>query len=154
MCLCVLAIASASVAGPLAVMAPDVLRLSPERRDAVVSVVAAPVVVVVAAIVAASSLALSAVVALIGVVALLGSGCAPTDPGYLDRAPDAKPVAVVVETPAVVRTAVLNGYVVVDADREIRRLQDCETRALNSRHIARAASYRARWLDLVRQDYV
>ena len=149
MCLCVLAIASASVAGPIAVMTPDVLRLSPERRDAVVSVVVAPVVVVVAAIVAASSLALSAVVALIGVVALLGSGCAPTDPGYLDRAP----VAAVVETPTVLRTAMLNGFVVVDADREIRRLQDCETRAIASRHIARAASYRARWLDLVRQDY-
>ena len=151
MCLCVLAIASASVAGPIAVMTPDVLRLSPERRDAVVSIVAAPVVVVVAAIIVASSLALSVVVALIGVVALLGSGCAPSDPGYLDRAPVAKPVAVV-ETPNAVVVETPNA--VVDTDREIQRLQACESRALNSRHIARAASYRARWLELVRQDYV
>jgi hypothetical protein len=156
MCLCVAAVAVCSLAPIVGVTVPDVLRMSDERRTAIVSVALSPFVVIIASVIAASAMATAAVLSIVAVVAMLGDGTAPTAPGYLDRAPvDAAPApAQVKETirflspvDDVAPTASIAADTAIDD--EIRRLQDCETRALNSRHAARAAAYRQRWIALI-----
>lgn len=148
MCLCVAAVVACSVAGPAAIGLPSLCRMSDERRTAIVSIVASPFIVVLASVVAASALATAAALSIVAVVAMIGNGTAPTAPGYLDRAPPAPVQVEAVETTPAETTPTVEPTDTA-IDDEIRRLQDCETRALNSRHTARAATYRQRWIALI-----
>jgi len=154
-CLCVAAVAVCSLAPIVGVTAPDVFRMTDERRTAIVSVALSPFVVVIASVIAASALATAAVLSIVAVVAMLGNGTAPTSPGYLDRAP-----VNAVPAPAPVKATIrflspvddvtpTASIAVWTTDDEIARLQSCETRALNSRHMTRAAAYRQRWIALI-----
>lgn len=156
MCLCVAAVIAASVAGPACVGLPEVLRMSDERRTAIVSVVASPFVVVLASVIAASALATAVVLSIVAVVAMVGNGTAPTSPGYLDRAAPAPTVDAVAPDAAIrflppVEDQPAPASIASTSwiDDEIVRLQSCETRALNSRHVSRAAAYRQRWIALI-----
>ena len=131
--------------------------LYPDRR--VVVGFAAVVAVVVGAMAMASPLAVAALIYVVAVAVVIddGDGVAPEYPMYLQGRYRVRATAAPRKAHTVTFTAPIWDDVAVTVDlsspwAEADRLLACYSRALSSRHQARAASYWRRYCDLVRAD--
>lgn len=138
----------------LSYLAP--LGIYPSRRLAIV--LAAPLGVVLASAVAASAVAMACLVALIGAMALSGSGTAPTSPGYLDRA---APTVQTPTAPTMVVASPQNPIRILPPmwaepapDAIAEDLLAKHDRAVKSRHRVRAERYWARYVQHIAQTTV